>query len=90
MNQNEELKNLQRAVKDEKLIIGLKNIKTSLLTNEIESVFVSKSFYTKKTDLASLLSMANVKINTTDMTSFELANHCKKAFPVSVVAIKQK
>ena len=90
MNQNEELKNLQRAAKDQNLIIGSKTIKYSLLAKEIDSVFVSKSFHTQKTDLANLLSKAGIKVNTTDMTNYELANHCKKTFPVSIVAVKSQ
>ena len=86
----DELKNLQRASKEQNIIIGSKYIKKSLLAKEIDSIFVSKNFYHQKTSLANLLISAGVKINATEMTNFELANHCRKTFPVSIVAVKSQ
>ncbi len=76
------MKDLKKAVVDNKIVVGLKSVKKMI--GKVKKVYVSRNC---AEDLSELCKLAGVELNVLDVSSAELGVLCRKPFSVSAVAI---
>ncbi len=77
--------NLDKAIKDGRVIIGLKRVKKSLNNGTVSEVYLSSNGKVFRTELRLIAGEVPVKV--IDETSKELGIKCKKPFNIAVIGV---
>ena len=86
---SDEISEIKRLLKSDKLIIGKQETLKGLKRSEVAKVYVAKNCpKTLKEDIAYYASLAQIPVVEIDTPNDEFGQVCKKPYAISVVAVK--
>ncbi len=89
--QNEQIVIIKKAIEENKLIIGYKEVMQAVRSGEVAKVIVARNVEeTRMADLKDLVTVSGVELVELSQANDELGVICKKPFSISVLAIKNE
>lgn len=86
----EDITEIQKALTEDKLVIGTDVVIKKLKNGEVEKVFITANApEIIKSDIEHYAKMGNIDIIQLDETNEELKEICKKRFNISIVALSR-